>query len=149
MLPRTPSILFVHDARSRACDGLVQRLRALVEEEVAVAVSAQSAAEAVRESRSWEGGIRIAFVCLDLQPAPRAGSRIAEFAIARGIPVVLVTRSARWIPQGSTLEGAPWIPPDATDEQIARAIEAAIDVAGEITMDGAADDVGDRVSIGF
>lgn len=149
MTLRSPSVLFVHDARSRACDGLIARLHALVDEDVAVAVSAQSAAEAVREAGTGEGAIRIAFVCLDLQPAPRAGSRIAEFAIARGIPVVLVTRSARWIPQGSTLEGAPWIPPDATDAQIASAIEAAIDVSAEITMDGSDADIGDRVSIGF
>lgn len=152
--PQRSSILLVHDARSRACDGLRALLDEFAsdatwsgqpEEGVQVAVSAQSAAEALREGN---GAWRVVFVCLDLQPAPRAGSRIAEFAVAQGIPVVLVTRSARWIPEGSALQSVPWVPPDATLEQVEDAIDRAIEGATEITLDGEDTEL-DRVSIGF
>lgn len=177
------SVLFVHDARSRACDGLIARLADLLEVrssaaglllsgsrprareaaafDLQVVVSAQHAAEALRGADAVRGGardavdgagdVKLAFVCLDLQPAPVAGTRIAEFAVARGIPVVLVTRSTRWLPQGSALNAVPWISPDATSEELVDAMRAALDsdrASGETTYDGERDSL-DRVSIGF
>lgn len=143
------SIIVVHDARSRGCDRVLGRLAALLNadaSELEVVVSAQGAAEVLRAASRGEVDLRVAIVCLDLQPAPRAGSRIAEYALSQGIPVVLVTRSTRWLPEGSPLSAAPWISPDADDSQIAAAIRAAL--ALDTRDSGDMDDL-DRVSIGF
>jgi len=61
-----------------------------------------------------EGSAAVVFVCLDLPPAPQAGIRIADFARAVGLPVVLVTRSMRWLPPGSELMSLPWVTPEPT-----------------------------------
>ncbi|MFO0616537.1 MAG: hypothetical protein U0414_28350 [Polyangiaceae bacterium] len=141
------SVLVVHDARSRACDALLSRLAVAMHRDPSdfrVVMSAQAAAESLRASARGESEVRLALVCLDLQPAPRAGSRIAEFAAAQGIPVVLVTRSTRWLPEGSPLTALPWIPPDASIVDILDAISRAIELASAPESDAL-----DRVSIGF
>jgi hypothetical protein len=47
--------------------------------------------------------------------------------IRQGRPVVLVTRSLRWLPPDATrLRDVPWVPPDAPPGQVAKAVRAAL-----------------------
>ena len=66
-------------------------------------------------------------VCLDLPPAPRAGVRLAQECLDKGLPVVLITRSRRWIPDpGAALRELPWVPPDAAAAEVSRAVAQAM-----------------------
>ena len=61
--------------------------------------------------------------CRALPPAPSGGVRLAQEVLALDIPVVLITRSLRWIPQSaSALRELPWVPPDAGATDVGQAI---------------------------
>jgi hypothetical protein len=65
----------------------------------------------------------VALVCLDLPPAPSGGVRLAQEVLSLDVPVVLITRSLRWIPQSaSALRELPWVPPDAGVTDVGQAI---------------------------
>jgi hypothetical protein len=69
----------------------------------------------------------VCLVCLDLPPAPLGGARLAMEVLAAGTPVVLVTRSQRWIPaEAASLRDAPWISPQAGAPEIAQAVGEAV-----------------------
>jgi len=73
----------------------------------------------------------VCLVCLDLPPAPSAGVRLATEMVEGGLPVVLVTRSQRWIPaDAAPLRTLPWMPPDATPTDVANAVGAAVAASG-------------------
>lgn len=125
-------ILLAHDAQSPTCDALVEALgEALGEVEIAESSSADHAAALLARER-WDACL----VCLDLPPAPTAGVRLAELAVAaRGrdaAPVVLVTRSLRWLPARATeLHALAWVAPDASAADLAQALDAATRLARE------------------
>ena len=51
------------------------------------------------------------------------GVRLAQEVLALDVPVVLVTRSLRWIPQGAAaLRELPWVAPDAGVAEVGQAI---------------------------
>jgi hypothetical protein len=69
----------------------------------------------------------VAMVCLDLPPAPLGGVRLAQECVRAGLPVVLVTRSLRWIPPSAVaLRDLPWVTPDATAAEVAHAVAEAL-----------------------
>ena len=69
----------------------------------------------------------VAMVCLDLPPAPLGGVRLAQEFVRAGLPVVLVTRSLRWIPPSAVaLRDLPWVTPDATAAEVAHALAEAL-----------------------
>jgi hypothetical protein len=69
----------------------------------------------------------LAMVCLDLPPAPLGGVRLAQEFVRAGLPVVLVTRSLRWIPASAVaLRDLPWVTPDATAAEVAYAVAEAL-----------------------
>ena len=57
--------------------------------------------------------------------------RLAQEALKCGLPVVLVTRSLRWIPpSAAALRELPWVVPDATVTDVARAVGEAMATLG-------------------
>jgi hypothetical protein len=73
------------------------------------------------------GRFDLGLVCLDLPPAPTGGARLAEELLATGLPLVLVTRSQRWLPASAVvLRALPWVRPDATVPEVARAVTDAL-----------------------
>ena len=65
-------------------------------------------------------------MCLDLPPAPLGGVRLAQEIAREGRPLVLVTRSLRWLPpSAAALRALPWVSPEAAPQEIARAIATA------------------------
>lgn len=145
---RRSSVLVAHDAGSSACDALVRLLEAgipgrLEPGALTRASSVQDAAELLR-TRSFD----VLFVSLDLQPAPQAAPKLADFALGRGIPVVLVTRSLRWLPAASAhLRLLPWVSPEATADELDAAMADAL-ATFEMLPDGTDED-GERKSLGF
>jgi hypothetical protein len=144
------SALFAHDVTLGGCRPLLDRLSESVElagAALTVASSTQDAAEQLRLARARVVAFDVAIVGLDLQPAPLAGVRMAEFALRLHVPVVLVTRSLRWLPiEAAGLRVLPWLSPDAD----VAAIDAAVAEALDHPMTGVReDDADDRVSIGF
>ncbi|EYF00481.1 hypothetical protein [Chondromyces apiculatus] len=116
-------VLLAHNAATPTCDALARHIEALG----ATLTDASSSDDArlVVEAEIFDACL----VCLDLLPAPFAGVRLASELLARGCPVVLVTRSLRWLPADATeLRKLPWIPPDASTEALQRALAAASEV---------------------
>lgn len=127
-------VLLAHDGNAKTCDQLADAiLGALGNVEILDAASVQGGA-AVLEPQTGQTraeSIDVCFVCLDLAPAPTGGARLAEIAIALDVPVVLVTRSQRWIPQQNPkLKNLPWITPSATASEIGDAVTEAMATQG-------------------
>ncbi len=118
-------VLLAHDATAPTCDALADAFEsALSEVDLNHACSADDARAALQSSR-----FHACLVCLDLPPAPNGGVRLAQEVLSQGAPVVLVTRSLRWIPPSATaLRDLPWVAPDAKPAEVARAIRAALNV---------------------
>jgi hypothetical protein len=126
-LVRRWNVLLAHDATAPTCDALVTAIEdALGNVDINDASSADDARDALR--RGW---FDVGFVCLDLPPAPAGGVRLAQEVLDEGVPLVLVTRSLRWIPTGTTaLQGVPWIPPDADAIAVSTAVAEAVAAHG-------------------
>jgi hypothetical protein len=116
-------VLLAHDATAATCDALVSAIeRAPKNLDLTDASSVDDARLALQT-----GIFHIGLVCLDLPPAPLGGVRLAEEILAQGVPVVLVTRSLRWVPHGATrLRELPWLAPDAPPAAVARALSQAL-----------------------
>jgi hypothetical protein len=142
-------VLFAHDGTQSTCLALGEHVAAFAEDaggEVLVAASAQDAAEHLRTANGGGAPIHLAVLCLDLLPAPLAATRLADFAIRAGVPVVLVTRSPRWLSAEHML-ALPWLSPEATRKDIeTTARRAMADFSRPADVDDLADE---RVSIGF
>ncbi|WP_437718850.1 hypothetical protein WMF45_22035 [Sorangium sp. So ce448] len=115
-------ILLAHDARAATCDALARAIEgALTNVEIVDASSIDDALLASATER-----FDACLVCLDLPPAPLGGARLASELMDNNHPVVLVTRSLRWLPPDRPiLHQLPWIPPDAGTIEISSAIAAA------------------------
>ena len=121
-------VLFAHDASAATCNSLIDAVEAALGN---VDVSESSSVEDARLSLRIgpQGGrIHLAMVCLDLPPAPLGGVRLAQEILGKHrLPVILVTRSLRWIPAWATaLRDLPWVTPDATADEVARAVGEAM-----------------------
>jgi hypothetical protein len=116
-------VLLAHDANASTCDLLVDVIQgALGNVDVSESSSVEDARVAIHTGRH-----DVVLVCLDLAPAPIGGVRLAEELVGRGQPVILVTRSLRWIPESAiALRDVPWIPPDADVDDVARAVREAM-----------------------
>jgi hypothetical protein len=124
--PRGWRILVAHDAHATTCDGLLLAVeRAFSGTTGNIDVTDASSADDARAVLQY-AAVDACLVCLDLPPAPLGGVRFAQEVLELGIPVVLVTRSLRWIPASATdVRDLPWIAPDATDAQVHAAITGA------------------------
>lgn len=112
-------LLLAHDASAATCDPLV-----LVVESALGAVDITDASS-VDDARVALVSVdfHVALVCLDLPPAPLGGVRLAQEVLALDVPVVLVTRSLRWIPpSAAALRELPWVTPDADAGLVGQAI---------------------------
>lgn len=116
-------ILLAHDATASTCDALLSVIeRAQKSLDLTDASSVDDARVTLQT-----GIFHLALVCLDLPPAPLGGVRLAEEILDQGVPVVLVTRSLRWVPHGATrLRALPWLAPDAPPAVIARVVAEAL-----------------------
>jgi hypothetical protein len=115
-------VLLAHNAAAATCDALAQLIEASLGGAELVDASSIEDARAAIAAEAFDALL----ICLDLPPAPLAGARLASELVANGYPVVLVTRSLRWLPPDATaLRELPWIPPDAPADDVARAIAAA------------------------
>ncbi len=143
-----PVVLFAHDGGQSTCIELGHHMNAYVAlhgGEVRLAQSAQDAAELLREAQAQNTAIDVAVLCLDLPPAPLAATRLAEYAMRVGIPVLLVTRSVRWL-TAEHLRTLPWVRPEAAAEEVGTALDKAI----AVFQPRDDDELGaDRVSIGL
>jgi len=83
--------------------------------------SLEAAWEALDRAASQPGSTLVV-ACLDLGPAPRAGVTFASWAAALALPVVVVTHSRRWLEADSPVAGLPGLTPNATPDEIARAL---------------------------
>lgn len=112
-------LLLAHDASATTCDPL-----AFVVESALGAVDITDASS-VDDARValFSVDFHVALICLDLPPAPSGGVRLAQEVLSLDVPVVLITRSLRWIPQSaSALRELPWVPPDAGVTDVGQAI---------------------------
>lgn len=115
-------ILLAHDARAATCDALVSAIEASLVHVDIVDASSMDDALLAAATEPFDACL----VCLDLPPAPVGGVRLASELVENGHPVVLVTRSLRWVPPDRpALQQLPWIPPDAGATEVAGAIAAA------------------------
>jgi hypothetical protein len=115
-------LMLAHDPLASTCAGLLGSLDlAFPELELVDATSVEDA----RASLGADAEFDAVLVCLDLPPAPMGAVRLARAALLDGHPVVLVTRSQRWLPvDADELRARPWVAPDATPEELLRAVHA-------------------------
>jgi hypothetical protein len=137
-------LLLAHDSAAPTCDALPDAvIDALGNVDVVDATSVEDARVTLNGSK-----FDVCLVCLDLPPAPSAGARLAAEMVELGMPVVLVTRSQRWIPADSAaLRALPWMSPDATPTDVANAVGSAVASSGlseswTVQGDDDADDLG-------
>lgn len=131
MTPATaasPTILFGHDLRSRACDLLIAKVARIAfpgrEPQIEEIGSLEAAWEALdRVSPEPSGALVVA--CLDFVPAPRAGITFASWAAALALPVLVVTHSRRWVGADSPVAGLAISSPNASTGELEHAIELA------------------------
>ncbi len=112
-------LLLAHDVNAGTCDPLINAIPgALGSFELSESSSVDDADLALDTGR-YDVGL----VCLDLPPAPTGGARLAQRMVSMGLPVILVTRSLRWIPASAkALHDLPWLPPHAGSEDLLRAV---------------------------
>src|SRR5262249_3689705 len=105
------------------CDALASLLEgALGDVDLLDASSVEDARVTVKSAH-----FDVCFVCLDLPPAPLGGVRLAQQMLAQGQPVVLITRSLRWIPElAPELRDLLWVSPEARAGEVAQAVSHAI-----------------------
>jgi hypothetical protein len=121
-------LLLAHDVTTRTCDALSSGIhRAMRNVEIVDASSLADARSALQVSR-----FDACLICLDLPPAPRGGVRLAQELVAFGDPIVLITRSLRWLPVDAVdLHAAPWVTPEADALAVVRAIAKAVERSPE------------------
>jgi hypothetical protein len=133
-------VLLAHDASAATCNSLIDAVEeALGNVDVSESSSVEDARVALRlgPHDGATGRFHLAMVCLDLPPAPLGGVRLAQEVLGKhNLPVILVTRSLRWIPAWAVaLRDLPWVTPDATPEEVARAVGEAM--ASHVRQDDA------------
>ncbi len=118
-LVRRWRLLLAHDATASTCNALIDAIEgALGHVDVNESSSIDDARLAMEAAR-----FDVCMVCLDLPPAPQGGARLALEVLREGLPLVLITRSLRWVPpSAAALRDVPWVPPDATVAEVSRAV---------------------------
>lgn len=143
-LARRWRLLLAHDATAATCNSLLDAIEGgLGNVDIYESSSVDDARDALRHSMvdadlfaieaaaSLPARFDVCLVCLDLPPAPAGGVRLAQELVRQGLPVVLITRSLRWIPPtAAALRELPWISPDATETEVARAVGEAVASVG-------------------
>lgn len=115
-------VLLAHDPSTRTCDALCEALRAAFGEVDICDAPSVAYARTVGHVQRFD----VNLVCLDLPPAPVGGVRLAQDLARAGRPVVLVTRSLRWLPTSATeVRDLPWLTPEADSAAVARSVAAA------------------------
>lgn len=143
-LARRWRLLLAHDATASTCDPLIDAIEgALGNVDIYESSSVDDARDVLRSSLADhdapfydERGARfdLCMICLDLPPAPTGGARLAQEMRRLGLPVILITRSLRWIPpSAAALRDLPWIPPDAGEAEVSRAVGEAMATFGAMT----------------
>ena len=122
-LVRRWRLLVAHDATASTCDPLIDAIEgALGHVDVYESSSIDDARVAIESAR-----FDLALVCLDLPPAPQGGARLALEVLQGGVPLVLITRSLRWVPpSAAALREVPWVSPDASIAEVSRAVGEAM-----------------------
>ncbi len=128
-------VLLAHDGSLTTCDRLLEVIaEAMDDVHILDAPSADSARDLLRRTP-----VDVCFVCLDLPPAPSGGIKLAQELVRAGCPLVLVTRSLRWLPKSAAeLKVLPWVAPEADAADIVRTIDEAlgeVDLDNQITLD--------------
>ncbi len=128
-------VLLAHNGASPTCDALFDVISAAMEDvHVVDAPSAEAARSMLRRAP-----FDVCFVCLDLPPSPSGGIWLAQELVRAGCPIVLVTRSLRWLPKSaSELKVLPWIAPEATADRVIEAVDKAlgdVDFDNQVTLD--------------
>lgn len=128
-------ILLAHDGTLPTCNLLLDAIAtAMPDVQILDAPSAEAARTHLRRT-----AVDVCFVCLDLPPSPSGGIKLAQELVHIGLPVVLVTRSLRWLPRSAAeLRVLPWVAPEAVTSDVVRAIDEAVgqlDTSGAITLD--------------
>ncbi len=121
-------LLLAHDATASTCAPLIDAIaQALGNVDINESSSIDDARVALHTANDGGPCFDVAMVCLDLPPAPLGGVRLAQEFVRAGLPVVLVTRSLRWIPPSAVaLRDLPWVTPDATAAEVAYAVAEAL-----------------------
>jgi hypothetical protein len=140
-------VLLAHDGALGTCDHLLQVLAdALGDVQVLDAPSADAARDVLRRTP-----VDICFVCLDLPPAPLGGIKLAQDLVRVGCPLILVTRSLRWLPRtAAELKVLPWVTPEADATDLVRAIDhavAEVDLDNQVTLDPS--EIDDELDLGI
>jgi hypothetical protein len=128
-LRRRWRVLLAHDAAATTCDGLFGVIEHVLGDVEIVDASS------IDDARGWlhQGEIDVALVCLDLPPSLIGGVRLAREIQAHGPPVILVTRSQRWLPHDAgSLRLLPWVTPEATAAEVTQAILTTLDATGRV-----------------
>jgi hypothetical protein len=133
-------VLLAHDGTLSTCDALFDAIREAMDDvQIIDAPSAEGARSILRRS-----AVDVCFVCLDLPPSPLGGIKLAQDLVRAGYPLVLVTRSLRWLPStAAELRVLPWVPPEASPADVVRAIDEAIseiDADNQVTLDSSEED---------
>lgn len=140
-------ILLAHDGSLGTCDRLLDVIaEAMDDVQILDAPSADSARDLLRRTP-----VDVCFVCLDLPPAPSGGIKLAQELVRAGCPLVLVTRSLRWLPKSAAeLKVLPWVAPEADAADVVRTIDEAlgeVDLDNQITLDPS--EIDDEIDLGI
>lgn len=132
-------VLLAHDGGLTTCDPLFEEIALAIDDvEVFDAPSTEAARAILRRT-----AVDVCFVCLDLPPSPLGGIKFAQELVRAGCPLVLITRSLRWLPKtAAELRVLPWIPPEASAADVLHAIDEAVgdfDADNQITLDSSED----------
>lgn len=135
-------VLMAHDGGLPTCDRLFEAIASAMDDvEVLDAPSTDAARAILRHT-----AVDVCFVCLDLPPSPVGGIKFAQELVRAGCPLVLVTRSLRWLPKtAAELRVLPWITPEASAVDVLHAIDEAVgefDADNQVTLDSS--DEGDE-----
>lgn len=128
-------VVLAHDGRLSTCDRLIEVISEVMDGVPVIdAPSVDSARDVLRRTP-----VDVCFVCLDLPPAPSGGIRFAQELVRVGCPLILVTRSLRWLPRtAAELKVLPWVAPEAGVAEVIAAVEQAIaevDLDNHVTLD--------------
>jgi len=132
-------VLLAHDGTLPTCDRLFESIAVAMDDvELLDAPSTDAARSILRMT-----AVDVCFVCLDLPPSPIGGIKFAQELVRAGCPLVLVTRSLRWLPKtAAELRVLPWITPEATGVDVLHAIDEAVsdfDPDHAVTIDSSED----------
>ncbi len=113
-------VLLAHDGSLPTCDALAVAIaEALEDVQIIDAPSVEAARSTLRQT-----AVDVCFVCLDLPPSPLGGIKLAQELVRVGCPVVLVTRSLRWLPRSAAeLKVLPWVAPEAGSSDVSHAVD--------------------------